>query len=448
MANNLSANDFQLGVQVVPKTDQLNNEFKKISQTASLNVNVKINDQSFKKVNKVVETYSNNLGKTYQQTTILNQANEVLYSSTTKLNEKFKPFNKEVKQSSQNLSETAKTAKQASGSITNLGEVTSKAGTQAKSLGQSFGDIVTKVGKFYLATKPIQMMQQAFDEAIETVKEFDDAVTEFKKVSDLSGESLDDYTQKLGELGKTVARTRSDMVASSTEFVKSGYSEEDAAQLARIAELYRNIADEAISSGDSANFIISQMKAFSNDTETFALHTINAINNVSNNMAVSSSDISTALSKTSSAMGALGNTYEQTVALVTSGTEIMQGQASKVARGLRTIGNNIANAAQGADTLEISVQGVTKQIDLLDSTTGDMRSTFDIMQDIFTSGWNDMTNAEQQALAISLAGKLIFASTDLIAGKITKMLYLLNSKCLKPLIPNYNSNVVMAKLIT
>ena len=26
------------------------------------------------------------------------------------------------------------------------------------------------------------------------------------------------------------------------------------------------------------------------------------------------------------------------------------------------------------------------------------------MQDISTSGWNDMTNAEQQALAISLAG--------------------------------------------
>jgi ABC-type transporter Mla subunit MlaD len=72
---------------------------------------------------------------------------------------------------------------------------------------------------------------------------------------------------------------------------------------------------------------------------------------------------------------------------------------------LRTIGNNIANAAQSADTLEISVQGVTKQIDLLDSTTGDMRSTFDIMQDIFTNGWEDMSNAEKQALAISLAGK-------------------------------------------
>ena len=396
----MSTDNFNVQVKVTPKAQEFQQDLQKVADKIVVNVNVKMSGQQ----------------------------------GVKDLNKDFKDLDKNSKKTTD--------------SVKNLGNSLSQVDKDSKSLGQSFGDIVTKVGKFYLATKPIQMMQQAFDEAIETVKEFDDAVTEFKKVSDLSGESLDDYTQKLGELGQTVARTRSEMVSSSTEFVKSGYSEEDAAQLARIAELYRNIADEAISSGDSANFIISQMKAFSNDTETFALHTINAINNVSNNMAVSSSDISTALSKTSSAMGALGNTYEQTIALVTSGTEIMQGQASKVARGLRTIGNNIANVAQGADTLEISVQGVTKQIDLLDSTTGDMRSTFDIMQDIFTSGWNDMTNAEQQALAISLAGKLIFASTDLIAGKITKMLYLLNSKCLKPLIPNYNSNVVMAKLIT
>ena len=274
-----------------------------------------------------------------------------------------------------------------------------------KTWGQEFSDSFGKVLRFGTITAIIGAFTKAMYEAVDVVKEFDDAITEFKKVSDLSGESLNEYTKQLGELGQTVARTRSEMVSSATEFVKSGYSEEDAAQLTRISELYRNIADEAISSGESANFIISQMKAFSNDTEEFALHTINAINNVSNNMAVSSSDISEALSKTSSAMGALGNTYEQTIALVTSGTEIMQGQASKVARGLRTIGNNIANAAQGADTLEISVQGVTKQINLLDSATGDMRSTFDIMQDIFTSGWEDMTNSEKQALAISLAGK-------------------------------------------
>lgn len=235
MANNLSANDFQLGVQVVPKTEILDAEFKKISQTKSINVDVKIDGQSFKNVNKVVETYSNNLGTTQQKIRILNQENEELYSKLNKITNKFKPFNKEVKESSQNLSETAKTAKQASGSITNLGEATSKAETQAKSLGQSFGDIVTKIGKFYLATKPIQMMQQAFDEAVETVKEFDDAMTDLRKVSDLEGQALDDYTKKLGELGETVARSRTEMTQNATIFKQAGYSDDDAATLARVA---------------------------------------------------------------------------------------------------------------------------------------------------------------------------------------------------------------------
>lgn len=277
-------------------------------------------------------------------------------------------------------------------------------GKVVKSLGADFLDTAGKVAKFGAITAVIGAFTGAIAEAGKTVKEFDDTLVEFRKVSDLGGESLNSYTQQLGELGQEVARTRSEMVAASTEFVKSGYSEEDAARLSRVSELYRNIADEAISSGDSANFIISQMKAFGNETETFAEHTINAINNVSNNMSVSSSDISTALSKTSSAMGALGNDFNETIGLVTAGTEIMTGQASKVARGLRTIGNNIANLAQKSDTLEISVGGITKQISLLDSTTGDMKNTFDVLQDIYINGWNEMSNAEKQALAISLAG--------------------------------------------
>ena len=37
--------------------------------------------------------------------------------------------------------------------------------------------------------------------------EMDSALTDFKKVSDLSGDSLDQYVNKLQDLGSTVART-------------------------------------------------------------------------------------------------------------------------------------------------------------------------------------------------------------------------------------------------
>ena len=42
---------------------------------------------------------------------------------------------------------------------------------------------------------------------VDEVYALDSSLTEFKKVSGVSGASLDNYTKKLSEIGKTVART-------------------------------------------------------------------------------------------------------------------------------------------------------------------------------------------------------------------------------------------------
>ena len=52
------------------------------------------------------------------------------------------------------------------------------------------------------------------------------------------------------------------MVEASTEFSKSGFSAEDSAKLAQVSELYRNIADDALTAGEASSYVISQMKAF------------------------------------------------------------------------------------------------------------------------------------------------------------------------------------------
>ena len=196
------------------------------------------------------------------------------------------------------------------------------------------------------------------------------------------------------------------MVASASEFRKNSFNDQDSATLAKVAALYQNVADGAVSASDSASFIISQMKAFGIEAAN-SIDIINAVNAVSNNFAVSSTDISSALTKTSSAMSVLGNDFQSTIGLVTAGTEIMTGQAGKVARGLRTIGNNFASAAKEADSIEYSVGGVTKSLDLLNEKTGDIKSTFEIFSDL-KDDWDSMTNAEKQALAITYAGQTQF----------------------------------------
>lgn len=157
----------------------------------------------------------------------------------------------------------------------------SKSTKSVKSLGQSFADTTKKVTQFYTSVSLVSKVQDGIVATAQTVKEFDDTLTDFKKVSDLSGESLVNYTKKLGDLGTEVARTREEMVASATIFRQSGkdYTDEEVASLSKVAELYKNVADAQVDSATSASFVISQMKAF-NIEASDAISIIDQVNEV------------------------------------------------------------------------------------------------------------------------------------------------------------------------
>lgn len=186
-----------------------------------------------------------------------------------------------------------------------------------KGMGRDFLDTFGKVAKFGAITSIIGLFTKGMYEAVQVVKEFDKAQTDYLKVSDLSGEALDDYTKKLGDLGTSVARTTTEMIQASAEFKKSGYTDEQSAQLAKVASMFQNVADSELSASDSASFIISQMKAF-NITAEDSISIVDSVNEVSNTFAVSSTDISSGLTKASASMATYGNTSSQTIGLISA----------------------------------------------------------------------------------------------------------------------------------
>lgn len=172
--------------------------------------------------------------------------------------------------------EISNATNKASNGVKNLGDSAERANYGVKNLGWSLSDAFSRLANFYLASLPIRALQDGISNAVETVKEFDSALIEFRKVSDLAGESLTRYVAKLAEMGEITGSTMQAMVQASTEFRKSGFTDEDSAKLAVIAEKYRNIADEEISAGESASFIIAQMKAFNVEADQ-AEHIIDAV---------------------------------------------------------------------------------------------------------------------------------------------------------------------------
>ena len=121
------------------------------------------------------------------------------------------------------------------------------------------------------------------------------------------------------------------MVASATEFRKSSFNDEDSANLAYVASLLQNVADEQMSAGDAASFLIAEIKAFNIEAED-AITIIDQINEVSNNFAVSSGDLVKSLGIVASTSAAVGNSMSETLAMTTAITQQTR-NASKAARG-------------------------------------------------------------------------------------------------------------------
>ena len=172
-----------------------------------------------------------------------------------------------------------KKAKGAGKTVTAYTQGIAKADKQQRRFGASTLDVTKKVIQFGATTAAIRGVTSGMGDMVRNVDELDGALTEFKKVSDLSGKGLEKYTDQAYKVGKTVARTGTEMIQASTEFRKSGFSEKDSLELGRVASMYQNVADVELTAGEAANFIVSQMKAF-NIQASDSEHIIDAVNEV------------------------------------------------------------------------------------------------------------------------------------------------------------------------
>lgn len=271
---------------------------------------------------------------------------------------------------------------------------------------QSFTTYMSVTTVFYQVIHTIKDM-------ISEVTDLDGALVELKKVTDLEGESLQKFTKEAYAAGANVAKTGTEMVEAATSFAKAGYNEDQILQLGEVAAMYTNIADEAISSADAADFIIAQLKAFNlesddlNKTLENSYHIIDAVNEVSNNFAVSSSDIATNLGKASSVMANAGNSMEQMIGLMTAGTEVTR-NASKVANGLKTITLRLQGMDdEGEKNLELmsQMEGLFNKLGkTVYNTDGTLKNTYDLLGEL-ADVYPTLTAAEKAYVTETIAGK-------------------------------------------
>ena len=286
--------------------------------------------------------------------------------------------------------------------------------------GKSFSDIISsgikKFSDWFGISQLVMSAVQGVRNMIVTVTEIDTAMTELRKVTDLTEQQYAQFGNTAVNVAKQVGATVADTINSTADFARLGYDVEEATDLSQAAFVYKNVGDGIEDVSEASESIISTIKAFKIEASD-AMGIVDQFNEVGNRFAISSEGIGTALKKSAASLATSGNTIEESIGLITGMNAVVQnpevvGTALKtLTMYLRAAKAEAEDAGESTDGMANSVSDLQSQIltltggkvDIMEDES-DFKSTYQIIKEI-SQVWSDMAEVDQAALLQLIAGK-------------------------------------------
>lgn len=204
------------------------------------------------------------------------------------------------------------------------GALVSVRGTTTKAMGvfESIGKKIKEYSYYFTGSMMIYRVIAWVREGVTAVKEIDSALTELKKVTDETEESYAKFLDTAAKTAEKVGSTIKDVVSSTADWARLGYSMKDAAQLAESTQILMNVS-EFTDISTATDSLISSIQAFKYTAEE-SMDVVDIMNTIGNNYAISTADLATSLTKSSGSLVAANGTLEEAVALTATANTIIQ----------------------------------------------------------------------------------------------------------------------------
>ena len=238
-------------------------------------------------------------------------------------------------------------------------------------------------------------------QVVNIVKQYDDALTEMRKVSDESVTSLKQFQVASFDMASSLGTTGLQIQKSTADWLRLGETLEEAQESARVSNLLLNVSEfQNVDSATQA--LVSASQAYK---DLDKIEIVDKLNNIGNNFSVSTDQLATGLQNAAAVLMTQGNDIDEALALLTAGNAITQ-DISKTSAGIRTISLRISGTEEAKDEIRdmgediddfvVRTRSKTDSIirnytavasnnfegvSVLDSN-GNLRNTYDILLDI------------------------------------------------------------------
>lgn len=273
---------------------------------------------------------------------------------------------------------------------------------------------IKSITQYIFSITSITRVWSEIKRGIQYIREIDSALTELKKVTDATEETYDKFLDTAAKTADKVGSTIKEVVSSTADWARLGYSMEEAHQLAESTQILMNVS-EFTDISTATDSLISSIQAFKYTAEE-SMDVVDILNTIGNNYAISTADLATSLTKSSGSLVAANGTLEEAVALTATANTIIQ-DADVVGTALKTVAMRLRGTSteemeeEGLDTdgavtskskLQSKIKGLAG-VDIL-TDTGAYKSTYQILSEI-AAVWEDINDMDQAALLELLAGK-------------------------------------------
>lgn len=302
------------------------------------------------------------------------------------------------------------------------------AGIAAETLGQKLSRLFKEHFQTAIAMAGVAMVKQGLREVYNNVLELDTAVTELKKVSKMTGDEMNEYLDRTATNARELGANISDLVSSTADWKRLGYTDKDSEELARVAALMANVGDGIDNATTASSYLISTMQGFglvADDAE----HLLDCMNQIANTEPVSMEDLGIIMQKSSAAMSAAGNTYQETLAMASALNGVLQDSESSgtflktlsmYLRASKTDAENAGIATDGMASSVSELRSELKQLAGVDIMKDDntFKSTYQIMKEL-SEVWKDLSDTTQANITELIAGKRGGQSTSALLNNFS-----------------------------
>ena len=335
--NELNKRESVEKAQVQAKEVDTSKTKKNIAEQEKYNQTINRTNAEFEQLKIKADGAQERVSRTASKESITKMKN--LREEVNKLEQEFQQLTSAGKVSESQLSTYNNEMKTLSTRISQAERNANKGGNAFLNFGEKLKIAAVSFALWQVVTETFYRVKQSFAEGMQAVVDLDTAMVDLIKVTNETNSVYENFEEQSFAVADSIATTAQEVIKATTGFARMGYTINESSNLGKFAIILKNVGDEIDTVDEATGSLIATMKGFNMEAGD-AERIVDAVNEVSNNFAVTTGDLTSGIERVSAVMSQSGVSFEQTLGLITGATEIMQ-NAAKASTGLRTLSERL-----------------------------------------------------------------------------------------------------------